>query len=205
MPKVTRIGFTTFLKLLLLNPDRQFAELEKYTSPGGYDYYARMKKAVRGYALDEHSFDEAKGIVEEASRSHERKNALSGLKAFEKWKKKAGVSFVVPPTAEFSIASDSLKVRVHPEIAYDDGEKRHVTYLWNTGSPSMTRLVMGLGTHCLRKVLAKKPGFTDAEFHIFNLRNGTISDAEYIPNNASVLVRSNIASLQVLWEEVSGN
>lgn len=195
---MSAIGLTTFLKIISLNTtNSQIAEIDKLFSgtEGGYDYYRELKRVLPKVAKGELTSKDVEEDLKRLSKPHERRDNVAGSKTFEKWWKKADRSYIAPPKPEiFGNEQQTIRIRLRPEIAYEEDGVFHVMQMWNTAKPDLTTTMAGIGVDLMRRRLAKGK-FSEAKFEIFDMRKNKIRTEANIPNTSEIILRSEIEKL----------
>lgn len=202
---MSTIALTTFLKIISLNTtNSQIAEIDRLFSgsEGGYDYYRELKRVVPKIAKGDLTSKDVGEDLKRLSKPHERRDNVAGSKTFEKWWTKADRVFVPPPKTDiFGNDRQLIRIRIKPEIAYEEDGVLHVMQLWNTARPDLTTTIAGIGVDLMRRRLAKGK-FSGAKFEVFDMRKNKIRTEANIPNNSEIILRSEIAKLSSIAESL---
>jgi hypothetical protein len=203
MAKSPRMALTTFLKLVMLPTNDKFQQLSKYETPGGYDFYWSMKKAVSGIIEGKIDIEKAKETLDKLTNATERSHNLSGLKSAVKWLDKNPGTYFKPPSFDMKSPAGRFTIRLEPEIGHETPSGRKVIALWNTKVPELRKNTAGVGVALLTRELATGK-FADCSFYILNLRTKKLWGPECIPNNAPHILGADIATIDALLKEILG-
>jgi hypothetical protein len=171
--------------------------------PGGYDFYKRLKAAAQRVASGEVSpdtvFDQLKAIKKDAERNH---NLLMARRFWNWWKELEGAVVASPlPKGVYRREGMNFGIKLAPELIYEQGGQKLITYLWATKFPRLTRQVAAMGLAVLKSELQSHvPG---AKFQILDLRQERVVGEEEISNQTPNLLQADIALLNSLWESAS--
>lgn len=196
------LSFTTFLKLALMpSTQSKLGTLHRMmSSSDGYDFYKQLKLAGREVALDpskaEEVFARLATIKKDAERSH---NTLMAKRFLNWWSALEGATALGErPKGSFKTAEMAFHVRLRPELMYEQGGDRFVTYLWATKFPALSRQAAGAGLLMLRKALAGG-AFADVRFQILDLRKEILHGEDLISNVTEDHLAADIALVNAIW------
>lgn len=201
------LSFTTFVKLTLMPTTQgRFGALQRMlNSSRGYDFYKQMKFAAKGVARGEidpgEIFSKLKTIKNAVEREHNLKMANNFLEWWGKEIADGAVALTDRPGGTYRHAEMEFGIRMQPELAYEKSGNIHVTYLWATKTPKITKQGAGSGIHLLRSQLAKGP-FSGARFSILNLRDLSILGDDLVTNQSKTLADADIAGINQLWKSL---
>src|SRR5262245_18190018 len=113
------VSLNAFLKIISKNTPQKAAEYGRYLTPGGYDFYWRLKEAARERTVGGKTFTESAEIILESTRDVERKHNLSAFKKLDKWLHKEGASeFFEAPVTACSSPANHIAIKLEPEFGY---------------------------------------------------------------------------------------
>lgn len=178
MAKPLELNFTTILKLWALKEPALYRELQKYLTPGGYDFYRTLKRATASVCLDKITLDEARADLQQIKHSIEKKHNVAAFEKFVLWLSGAERTFLPPPKEVYPFGSGGLSIRIRPEIRFMQEGEDWALHIWNTLKPELTPDIYGLGAFLMQRAL-KSPSL---RVGIFNLRDGKIYDYRFARN-----------------------
>jgi hypothetical protein len=196
------ISFTTFIKIgLMPTTQGKFGTLQRMLNgSGGYDFYKRMKLASREVARGEVDRETIFAQLQTIKRASERDhNVAMAARTCEWWDDLIGpIALAERPSGVYRRTGMDFGIRLQPELAYDWGSERRVTYLWAVDRPKLTRQAAGAGLHLLREELAKG-SFKDARFEIRDLRQKKTFEEDCVTNASASLLQADIALMNAMW------
>ncbi|MBM3566200.1 MAG: hypothetical protein FJX42_08820 [Alphaproteobacteria bacterium] len=198
--KPLTVGFPTFIKLASLSIKPKKSQLKKYLGEGGYDFYWSMKQGASGISLGYKTYETAIAVIGNLAKKAEREHNKFGLQQFMKWFDTDKRTYEAPEEARFISLTKNFEVKIKPEVAFYDQESLTYMCLWNTGKPTLSPLMGGMGVYFIREAFGK-PG--DKKFAFFDLRRGKIYREEDIPTKASEWLNAETSLVEALWIEVN--
>lgn len=197
------ISLTSFLKILTKGTPQKVSEYKRYLTPGGYDFYWRLKVAAHRHTVGGEAFaDCAKGI-EESTNEVERKHNLAGLKSLRKYIDKHKLTeFFEAPAGICSSPQGFVKIKLEPEFGSVVNGQRRIVQLWNCSGSNLTRTIAGVGIYLLQKELCQGE-FSDCKPGILDLRKRQLYLAEALPASIEAMVTSELAWLDRFFKTYS--
>ncbi|HEX5106529.1 MAG TPA: hypothetical protein VFV87_22070, partial [Pirellulaceae bacterium] len=149
------ISLTTFMKLCSKTPSSKATAYSKYLTPGGYDFYQRLKVEANAATVLGKSHSDCEEALASIANESERKHNLAGFKALVKWLITESGKFFAPPTALCESPKGFIKVRLKPEFGIETAVGRRLVTLWNTKKPELTSSIAGVGIYLMNQHLLK--------------------------------------------------
>jgi hypothetical protein len=197
------ISLTSFLKILTKGTPQKVSEYKRYLTPGGYDFYWRLKEAAHSYTVGGEAFADCAKAIEESTNEVERKHNLGGLKSLQKYIDKHQLTeFFDAPAGSCSSPQGLVKIKLEPEFGSLVNGQRRIVQLWNCAGSNLTRTVAGVGIYLLQKHLCQGD-FLDCEPGILDLRRRELYLAHALPANIEAMVTSELAWLDGFFKAYS--
>lgn len=146
---IVKMHFSTFMKILAMNPGDKIRHISKYEQPGGYDYYISSRKGVRDYCLNLKTKEQVIRMIESSPNSSERN--LEIFDSMETWKKKNRGLYSKPYKGIWRSPNKFFGVHIEPEIAYHAGDIQHVVAVYPSKNERINRDQAGAGILLLQK------------------------------------------------------
>lgn len=196
-----KITFTTFLKICASTSLGKIRELQRFTRPGGYDFYKVLKQLAPAICSGKISISEAENQISRITRDAERKHTLQAIRTFHQWCSTRKLEWQTPPKGVSKSAPSGLvTIRLEPEIAFrDDGGILNVLYLWNLNKPELKSELAGEGLRLLTRDLSRS---SEIKFGIFDLRANEVLDQSLVGVGADVRLRFDLMVLEAAWEDI---
>ena len=200
---VENISFTTFLKVSLLPTTQgKLGLVHRMTnSPGGYDFYKRMKLAAQRVAAGEVNPEEVFAELETIKRQAERTHNLLMAQRFWAWWSALENATVLEavPKGVYRTPAMNFGIRIAPELAHNESGESVITYLWATRLPRLSRQVAGMGILLMKAQLSTAA--PNARLQIYDLRQERCYTEEEITNQSPDLLAADIALLNSIWPD----
>jgi hypothetical protein len=197
------ISLTSFLKILTKGTPQKVREYSKYLTPGGYDFYWRLKEAAHALTVGGDSFTDCAKSIEEINGDVERKHNLDGLKSLSKWiNKNKPTEFFVAPTDICSSPGGLVKIKLEPEFGMVMKGQRRLVQVWNSKGSNLTRTAAGVGIFLLQKHLCLGD-FAECKGGILDLRRRELFVSDALPSNIAAMVTSELAWLDGFFKAQS--
>ncbi len=194
------ISLTSFLKILTKGTPQKVKEYSKYLTPGGYNFYWRLKEAAHSMTVGGESFADCAKSIEEIANEVERKCNLDGLKSLRKWIEKNKVTeFFDSPAGTCSTPGGFVTIKLEPEFGTVFIGQRRVVQIWNSKNSSLSKTVAGVGIYLLEKHLCVGD-FADCKGGILDLRKRELLVADALPANVEAMVTSEFAWLDSFFK-----
>jgi hypothetical protein len=189
------ISLTSFLKILTKGTPQKVQEYGKYLTPGGYDFYWRLKEAAHAYTVGGESYTDCVKGIEEINSDVERKHNSDGLKSLSKWiNKHKPTEFFAAPAGICSSPGGFVTIRLEPEFGAVMNGQRRAVQLWNSKGSNLTRTAAGVGIYLLQKHLCQGD-FADCKGGILDLRRRELFVSDALPANVEAMVTTELAWL----------
>jgi len=187
------VSLSSFLKILSKGTPQKVQEYGKYLTPGGYDFYWRLKDAARALTVEGKSFAECVKPIEAISRAVEKAHNLEGLKSLQRWLEvAAAATFFRPPAANCSSPEGLMNVKLEPEFGIVIDGHRRLVQIWNSKGGTLNRTIAGAGIYLIQEYLCRAE-FGDCEGAVLDLRKRELYLAAAIPPNIPMIVASELA------------
>lgn len=197
------MGFARFLKLASLDTPAKFNEMVSYLTPGGYDFYWSARHCIAAIASGEMTRGEAAKQIGALKNHAERKHNLARLKIFLSWfDRQMFRSSRVPPKV-FQSPTQSLTIKVDPELFFEkEGEKLLVS-LWNTQSVVLTAAAAAEGILIMQKCF-RNTAYVSCRMGILDLTktNPKLHLSGTTSPRAEAMLRHDVASLETIWTAI---
>jgi hypothetical protein len=194
------ISLMSFLRILTKGSPQKVNEYSKYLTPGGYNFYWRLKEATHSLTVGEESFADCAKAIEEITNEVERKCNLAGLKALHKWIERNKITeFFDAPAANCSSPGGFVTIKLEPEFGYVFNGQRRIVQVWNSKATNLNRTAAGVGIYLLKKYLCID-AFAPCKSGILDLRKGDLLVADALPANIEAIVRSEFAWLDSFFQ-----
>lgn len=187
------ISLNAFLKILSKNSPQKAQEYGRYLSPGGYDFYWRLKEAAHKLTIGGANYEECVSSISKISRQVEREHNLAALLQLNIWLCKSGASdYFDPPSEDVRSPVGHLTVRLEPTFGCRIQDRRFLIHLWATKGVSLTRNVAGCGLYLLEQHLCIEEQ-QDCMPAILDLRRPAFISADKLPSTIGPMVASEFA------------
>jgi hypothetical protein len=197
------ISLMSFLRILTKGSPQKVKEYSKYLTPGGYNFYWRLKEAAHSLTVGRESFADCVKSIEEITNVVERKCNLGGLKTLNKWKDKNKLTeFFDAPAGNCSSPGGFVTVKLEPEFGTVFNGQRRIVQIWNSKLTNLNRTAAGVGIYLLEKHLCVK-SFASCKAGILDLRKGELLVADALPANIEAIVTSEFAWLDGFFQAQS--
>lgn len=197
------ISLTSFLKILTKGTPQKVREYSRYLTPGGYDFYWRLKEAAHGQTVGGETFADCAKAIEECANEVERKHNLDGLKSLRKYLDKHKLTeFFDAPAGSCLSPQGLVTIKLEPEFgAVVNGQPR-IVQLWNCSGSNLTRTIAGVGIYFLQKHLCQGD-FVHCRAGILDLRKRELYLADALPANIEAIATSELAWLDGFFKAYS--
>jgi hypothetical protein len=197
------ISLTSFLRILTKGTPQKVKEYGRYLTPGGYNFYWRLKEAAHCLTVGGDSFADCAKSVEEVSNEVERECNLKALKSLHKWISKHKVTeFFDPPAGSCSSPGGCVTIKLEPEFGAVMNGQRRIVQLWNSKLANLNRNAAGVGIYLLQKHLCVGE-FANCKSGILDLRKGELFLADALPSHIEAMVASEFAWLDGFFKSYS--
>jgi hypothetical protein len=197
------ISLTSFLKILTKGTPQKVQEYSKYLTPGGYDFYWRLKETAHALTVGGESFADCAKSIAEINGDVERKHNLDGLKSLAEWiNKHKPTEFFGAPGDFCASPAGLVKIRLEPEFGMVMNGQRRIVQLWNSKGSNLTRTAAGVGIYLLQKHLCIGD-FADCKGGILDLRRRELFVSDALPANIEAMVTSEFAWLDGFFKTES--
>jgi hypothetical protein len=194
------ISLMSFLRILTKGSPQKVNEYSKYLTPGGYNFYWRLKEATHSLTVGGETFADCAKSIEEITNEVERKCNLAGLKALRKWMEKNKVTeFFDAPAANCSSPRGIVTIKLEPEFGTVFNGQRRLVQVWNSKATNLNRTAAGVGIYLLEKYLCVD-AFASCKGGILDLRKGELLVADVLPANIEAIVRGEFAWLDSFFQ-----
>jgi hypothetical protein len=111
------ISLLSFMKILTKGTPQKVSEYSRYLTPGGYDFYWRLKEAARALTVNGDTYARCAKRIEKSARDTERTHNLNGLKSLNVWKEKSKPeAFFEAPAGGCCSPGAFVTIRLEPEF-----------------------------------------------------------------------------------------
>ena len=157
----TVMAFATFLKLLSQTAGERIRDLEKYATPGGYDFWRPLREGIDEKSVHGLSDDFVlKGIEQKSAQNQAPRNqaVFSSVSIWlEKQKGKGGI----PPKGVWKSPNGVFTIRVEPEISLlQNSGNSLVIAIYGRKEPRISRDDAGAALLVLKQSLGDVAGRT---------------------------------------------
>lgn len=105
------------MKILTKGTPQKVSEYSRYLTPGGYDFYWRLKEAARALTVNGDTYARCAKRIEKSARDTERTHNLNGLKSLNVWKEKSKPeAFFEAPAGGCCSPGAFVTIRLEPEF-----------------------------------------------------------------------------------------
>jgi hypothetical protein len=168
------ISLCSFLKILSQGTPQKTTEYAKYLTPGGYDFYWRLKDAAFSMTVGGQAFDQCV-------------QPLNGIK---------------PPHGSCSSPKGHLTIKLVPEFGLVDAGTRQLVHLWNSKQPDLKPAIAGVGIYLMQQHLCIDE-FADCACVILDLRKRRILSVAATAPQTPSMVSSEFAWIDNFFEQAS--
>lgn len=197
MPVV--MHFATFLKFLTLNPGDKIRDLEKYTKPGGFDFYRPSRDGVVQYSAHKRTREQVlKYISDVSSTNSEERNAEIFMRVAA-WTDKHSGNTTVPNRGVWRSPNSVFSVHIEPEIAYEQKDTQRVVAVYPRKDVRLNRDQAGAGLILLQR------GYRGSGNEKFGILDAYASKVHWTPTNVSArLLDNEIATMESELDRLGG-
>jgi hypothetical protein len=194
------ISLPSFMRILTKGTPQKVSEYGRYLTPGGYDFYWRLKEAARAVTVDGDSYVKWAKQIAKSAREAERKHNLEGLKSLQSWTEKSKPeAFFDAPTGSCCSPEAFVTIKLEPEFGTVINGQHRIVQLWRSTGTRLTRTVAGVGIYLLQKHLCKD-AFKDCKAGMLDLRKGELYLADALPPTIEAMVTSEFAWLDSFFK-----
>jgi hypothetical protein len=186
------VSLSSFMKILSQGAPQKIREYGKYLTPGGYDFYWRLKDAAYALTVGGQPFDKCLQSINQIKSDVERRHNHQGFEALNKWVSGQGYSFFAPPKGSCSSPKGYLTVKLEPEFGMESGGHRRIVHIWNCKGTDLKQMTAGVGIYLMQKYLAVG-AYGDCSCAILDLRKGRMFLAVKISTQIPLIVSSEFA------------
>ena len=184
------------MKLCLLDTGGRISEIQRrLTSPGGYDFYKPLQRAVRAHCSGQQEL--VNDILGSPVNDNERRY---NQEAFEKFLAKFGGvrslnSIESPKALEFPDAG--ISITTNPLFEVTKQGNLQIYSLWATQKPPMTQRYGAVACHILRRAYSST-SLGNGSFLFYDLNNSRSYSERQITNNTELILLADVNSIGTL-------
>ncbi len=187
------VSLNAFLKIVSKNSPQKTQEYGRYLTPGGYDFYWRLKEAAVAYAVDGKSFEDCMIPLADIAREVEKKHNVSAFKSLDKWMNaEVTDGFFSSPIAACPSPEGFITVKLEPAFGCVRKGKRLLVHLWAAQGISLPRNVAACGLYLMKQHLCVGE-YSDCTPAILDLRRPGLIVADALPPQIALMVASEYA------------
>ena len=144
--------FATFLKLLSQDAGEKIKDLEKYATPGGFDFWRPLREGVGRHVAHGQNSDSVKQFIEQSAANNAVNRNVEVFTSVSEWvARQSGVGFL-PNRGVWKSPNGVFSIHIEPEIGLEkrNGEK-HITAIYGRTTPRLNRDKAGAAIILLEK------------------------------------------------------
>ena len=191
----------SFLKICLLDPSKQVAEVQKkVNSTGGYDYYRTLSSAITAKAK-KRTEDEILDILMSPTNAAERELNKNAYQVFNKrYGKRTGLSDIqrprvfIPKNADFSI-------RLSPSFSIETKDALEIYSTWAMQKPEMSQNGGAIACFIMKEAY-RTTTLANSQFFLADLISGKQYSEKQIKNSTSITFNTVVATVSRLIVEL---
>ncbi|MBY6118486.1 MULTISPECIES: hypothetical protein [Mameliella] len=184
MPVV--MHFATFLKYFTLSDGDKIRELQKYSKPGGFDFYRPSRDAITDYFVAGKPEAHCKAFIAASSGANNEEHNLSVFDAVRDWGGKQKVVAEPPSRGVWKSPKKTFSVRIEPEFLIKRNGTDTVVAVYPRSSVALNRDNAGAGIILLQQAYKGSGG------EAFGILDAHASKAFWTPTNVSEIVLDNV-------------
>jgi hypothetical protein len=193
------ISVTSFLNIMGKGAPQKVREYGRYLSPGGYDFYWRLKEAAYDLTVGGKPFPDCLASMLKIKNDHERKHNIAMLESLHRWLSASEQIFFSAPKGQASSPKGHLVVKLEPEFGMVVNGERRLVQLWSNQGTALKQITAGAGIYLLTQKLSTA-SYSDCKCVILDLRKRQVFAADKIPAHTSTMVLSELAWADSFFE-----
>lgn len=167
--------FATFLKLLTQDRGDQIRDLEKYGTPGGWDFWRPLRDGMSAFVGHGRSFEAVREDIEVNAAGNSRARNIEVFEQAAEWVSKQSGTGFIPNRGVWKSPGGMFSVQIEPEIGLERRNGRQlIVALYGRAEPRIRRDQAGAATILLESSYRSN---ADIEFGILDAAAGTLHKA----------------------------